>query len=308
MLGVVDIEDGDRIAGDAGADVLGERAVDIDLAAHGDAAGGETGVDEAGLKAELFGEGGPALIGKGDILARALVLLRPVEQGQLKLRHAGQQVGEVLAFAHLLGHIVADGGDARVVRMLLIAYEQVALDGGVAGKEVLGTGTEGDDLEILHTDDRAGNGVELLDHFADILGGADGILGDVALEMAHAEVVGAVEHAAVGVAAAVDEVAVTLGGGNEHAGAVEVLGNQRLGRLGAEVAEEDNQRVDAGGLHVVDSLEHVGLVLNGDGALIDVAAAGLDDGFASRDGQADGEAVAGDRNDAEFYFRNVLHF
>ena len=39
-------------------------------------------------------------------------------------------------------------------------------------------------------------------------------------EVAHAEVVGAVQHTAVGIAAAVDHVAVTLGGGHEHAGAI----------------------------------------------------------------------------------------
>ena len=122
-----------------------------------------------------------------------------------------------------------------------------------------------------------------------------------------AEVVGAVEHAAVGVAAAVDEVAVALGGGHEHAGAVEVFGDQGLGRLGAEVAEEDDQRVAAGGLDVVDGLEHVLLVLNGDGALVDVAAAGFDDRLTSGDGQADGEAVAGDGDDAELDFGNVCH-
>jgi hypothetical protein len=61
------------------------------------------------------------------------------------------------------------GGDARVVRVLLVAHEQIelrvlldldaefvqALDGRVAGEEVLRTRAEGDDLEVFHADDRA---------------------------------------------------------------------------------------------------------------------------------------------------------
>ena len=66
-------------------------------------------------------------------------------------------------------------------------------------------------------------------------------------ELAHAEIVGAVEHAAVGVTAAVDHVSVALGGGDVHAGAVEFLRDKRFGRFGTEVAEEHNQRVAAGG-------------------------------------------------------------
>ena len=79
------------------------------------------------------------------------MVLGPVEQGQLKLRHAGQQVGVIVPFAHLGGHVGADVRDARVARMLFVGNEQVklgvfldlntqliqALDGGIAGEEVL---------------------------------------------------------------------------------------------------------------------------------------------------------------------------
>ena len=92
-----------------------------------------------------------------------------------------------------------------------------------------------------------------------------------------------------------------------RSGTVKVLRDQGLGGLGAEVAKEDDQGVAAGGLDIVNGLDHVQLVLHGDGALIQAALADLDNGLAPGDGQADGEAVAGDGDDAEFDFRNVLH-
>ena len=88
--GVVDIQQCHSILGNAGTDVLAQRAVDIHFAGHGDAAGGQTGIDIAGLKAEGFGESGPALVGKDNILSGALVLLSPVQQRQLELCHALQ--------------------------------------------------------------------------------------------------------------------------------------------------------------------------------------------------------------------------
>ena len=236
--GVVDVEDGDGILGDAGADVLGERAVDVDLAAHGNAAGSQTGVHIAGLKAELLRESGPALVGKGDVLARALVLLRPVEQGQLKLRHALQKLGIIAALAHLGGHVRANSGDALIAIMSLVADQQVklgvlfdlhaelvqALNGRVAGEEILRARSEGDDLQVLQSDDDPGDRDKLGNFVGQLPGGTHRIFRNIALQMAHAQVVGAVQHAAVGVAAAVDHVAVALGGGDEHHRAVKVFG------------------------------------------------------------------------------------
>ncbi len=48
--GVVDIEDGHRITGDAGAYVLRKRAIDIHFAGYRNAAARQTGVDIAGSK------------------------------------------------------------------------------------------------------------------------------------------------------------------------------------------------------------------------------------------------------------------
>ena len=321
--GVVDVQQGDRVAGDAHADVLGQGAVDVHLAGDGDAPAHQAGVHIAGLKAELLGEGGPALVGKGHVLPGALVLLRPVQQGDLQLGHALVHLGVVAALAHLLGHVGADLGDAGVVLVGLVGHQQIqlgvlldlhadliqALDGGVAGKEVLGTGAEGDDLQLGQADEGAGDGHIVLDHGGDVLGGAHGVLGDVGLQVAHAQVVGAVEHAAVGVAPAVDQVlAGLLGGGGVHDGAVKLLGDEGLGGLGAEVAQEHHQGVAAGGLHLVHGLEHVLLVLHGGLALVDVHALGLAGGHhrgAAALRQGDDEAVPGHRDDAQLYSGNV---
>ena len=249
--------------------------------------------------------------------------LGPVQQRQLKLRHAGQQVGVVVPLAHFGGHVGADVGDAGVIGVFFVGDEQVELavflhfdaeliqplDGRVAGKEVLRAGAEGDDLEVLHAEHRAGDGHELGHFVGQFPGGADGVLGDIALEVAHAEVVRAVEHAAVGVAAAIDEVAVALGRRHKHAGAVKVFGDEGLGRFGAEVAQKYRQRVAAGGLGLGHSGEHVLLVFDGSLHLDDVKALGLarrDDGRAAGLGQRDGEAVAADRHDAKLDLRDVL--
>ena len=223
--GVVDVEQRHRVVRDARADVLTQCAVDIDLTGHGNTARGQTGIHIARLEAELLRERGPALVGKRNVFARALVALGPVEQRQLELRHAFEHIGVVFALAHFLLHILADGGDARVARVGLIRDEQIqlgvlfdlhtelveALDGRVAGEEVLRTRAEGDDFEVADADNGSCDGDEVRDHLCDIFGGADRVFGDVALQMAHTEVIRTVQHAAVGVAAAVDEIAVALG-------------------------------------------------------------------------------------------------
>ena len=87
--------------------------------------------------------------------------------------------------------------------MLLVSYEQVelrvllylyaefiqALDRSVAGEEVLRTWTEGDNLQALETEDDASHGNELSHHLSHFLCCAYRILGDIALEVAHAEVI-----------------------------------------------------------------------------------------------------------------------
>ena len=69
--GVVDVEQRHRVGARAHAQVLGERAEDVDLAGNEDAARHGAAVDEARLEAELARERRPALVGKGHVLARA---------------------------------------------------------------------------------------------------------------------------------------------------------------------------------------------------------------------------------------------
>src|SRR5699024_10387420 len=112
------------------------------------------------------------------------------------------------------------------------------LDGGVAGQEVIGTGAKGKNLQTHETQNGPGNGNELPNLLSHTLGGLTGVVGDVNPAVPQAQVVAGVEHTAVGVAAAVVEVAVTLGGAGIHDGAVEPVGDHGLGGLGAEVAQK----------------------------------------------------------------------
>ena len=249
--------------------------------------------------------------------------LGPIQQSQLQLSHPGVEIGIILALAHLLGHVCADLGDPGIIGMGLVGHQQVqlgvflhfhaqliqSLDGGVAGKEVLGTGAEGDDLETGEANQGAGNGLEVGNHGGDILRGAHGIGGDIGLEMAHAQVVGAVEHAAVGVAAAVDEVlAAFLSGSHIHDGAVKPLGDERFRRLGTEVAQEHHQGIAARALYFVHGFEHILLIFHRGFAFVQIqslALAGGHDGSPAALGERNDEAVPGHRNDAQLDFRNV---
>ena len=86
---------------------------------------------------------------------------------------------------------------------------------------------------------------------------------------------------------------------------MELLAQQGLGGLGAEVAQEHHQGVDAVGADIGQRSQGVLLVLNGDGALVDAFTVSGDDVLPALSGQRDGEAVTGDGNNAKLYFRNV---
>ena len=252
------------------------------------------------------------------------MVLSPIQQSQLKLGHALQHVGVILALAHFLGHVGAHIGDAGVAGVLLVGDQQVqlgvflnlhtqlvqAVDGGVAGEEVLGPGAEGDNLQVLNADDGAGDGHKLGHLVGQLLGGAHGILGDIAGQAAQAQVVGAVEHAAVGVAAAVNQVAVALGGSHEHAGAVKVLGDKGFGGFRAKVAQEHGQGVAASLGDFFHGSQHVLLVLNGSLGLVHFQAlsgAGSHNGGPAVLGKLDGEAIAGYSHNTQLDLRDVVH-
>ena len=187
------------------------------------------------------------------------MLLCPVKESKLKLCHAAAQVRVIFAFAHLFCHLLADAIDTWVVLVLLIRYEQVklrvllnlyaefiqALDRSVASEEVLWTWTECDDLQALQTEDDTCYWHEVLDHLGNILCCTYRVLRDIAFQVAHAEVVRAVEHTAISVTTTIDHVAITFCCCNKHHRTIEVLCNQSLWGLRTEVAEENNQGVTA---------------------------------------------------------------
>ena len=182
--------------------------------------------------------------------------------------------------------------------------------GSVAGEEVLGTGSEGDDLQVLQADDRAGDREELNDFVSQLFSVADGIFRDIALQVAHAQVVGAVQHSAVGVAAAVDHVAVAFRRGHEHHGAVEVLRHQGFRRFRTEVSEEHAGSVALVGLQLFNSLQHIIFIFHRGLDLheIDLFVSQLrGDGGTALLAQRDGETVAGNGDQTEFNDRDVFH-
>ena len=319
---VIDVQQRHGIARSADTDVLAQRAVDIDLAGNGDAAAGKAGVDIARLKPELGREGGPAFVGKGNVFFAALMVLGPVQQGQLKLRHTGKQVGVVAALAHLGSHIGADLGNAGVIGVFLVGNQQIqlgvffdlhaqliqALDGRIAGKEILRAGTEGDDLQTAHTQNRAGNRHKFCHLIGNFLGSADGVLGDVGAQMPHPQVVRAVQHTAVGVAASVDHIAIALGGSHIHTGTVKEFGKQGFGRFGTEVAQKYGQRVAARGGDLRHSPLHIGFVFDSGLRLVHgqaLGGTGGGDGGAALFAQRNGKAVTADGDNAQLDLGNV---
>ena len=249
------------------------------------------------------------------------MLLRPVKQCQFELSHTLEELRIILAFAHLVLHILADFRDTGIAGVCLVGNEQIQLgvllnlnaelieplDGCVAGEEVLRTGAEGNDLQILNADDGTGNGEELAHLCSGFFCRHNRILRDKASQMPHAEVVGAVEHAAVCVAAAVDQVSVTLCCSKEHNRSVKEFCNQCLRCLRSEVSEKYRQGIAARSLDILNRSEHVLFIFYRNLALIEPFAKSFDNGFSATDGQGNREAVSADSNDAKFYFWNVFH-
>ena len=97
----------------------------------------------------------------------------------------------------------------------LDAQVEERLDGGVAGVEVPGAGAEHEDLQVLQSQQDPGDGDELLHHGRHVIGEAHRVLGQVGADGAQSHVVRGAQQAAVGVAAAVDEILAALLGGSE---------------------------------------------------------------------------------------------
>ena len=318
---VVDIQKSDCIFGDAGSDVLAQGTVNIHFAGYRNTPGSQTGVHIAGLKAELLRECRPAFICKSNILACTLVLLCPVKQSELKLCHTLQHIGIISALAHLVLHIFAYSGDSLITGVGFVGDKKVklgvlldlnaefiqAFDRRIAGKEVLRAGTESDDLQILDADYGTGNREKLLHLNSSFFCSDNGIGRDVALQMAHTKVVRAVEHTAISITAAVDQVSVTFCGCNKHHRAVKFFCKKRLRSLRTKVSEEHDKGIAAGCFYISNGIKHILFIFNGDFALINAFAISLYNCFSASDGETDRETVTGNGNNTKFYFRNILH-
>ena len=126
--------------------------------------------------------------------------------------------------------------------------------------------------------------------------------------MTHPQVVGAVQHAAVGVAPAIDQIAVSLGSGHVHHRAVEPLGQKGLRSLRAKIAQVYHQGVAPGSPHILQGLQGVCFIFHGDGAVVQPLPVGLNHRLPAGGGQGDGKAVPGDCNDAKLHFWYVVEF
>ena len=88
--GIVDIQKGNSVTGDADAHVLRKCTIDIYLAGNRDASGNKAAVYIARFKAELAWECWPALVGKGYVFAGTFVSFHPIQESQFILSHTWQ--------------------------------------------------------------------------------------------------------------------------------------------------------------------------------------------------------------------------
>ena len=159
---VVDIKQSYRIIGNALSYVLAYSSPDIYLAGNGNASSRKAAVNIAGNEAELCLERRPALVCEDNKFSFALVLLSPVKESYLILSKLGKNAGHLVALSQLLSHFGNDLFDPCIACMSIECGKQVKLgvflylsaqivdscNRCVAGKEVLGTGAKGDDLEL----------------------------------------------------------------------------------------------------------------------------------------------------------------
>ncbi len=250
------------------------------------------------------------------------MLLGPVKQRKLQLRHPLVHIGIIAALAHLLCHIGANLRDTGVIGMGLVGHQQIqfrvlldlhtdfiqSLNGCIACEEILRSRAEGNDFQLGQADQGTGNRLKFTDHLCDLGAGAHRILRDKGFQMAHTQVVRAVQHTAVGVSTAVDQVAVALGGSHIHTGAVKVSGNQCFRRLRAEIAQENHQGVAAGLFHIRNCRKHILFIFHRGLALIDVKPLLLAGSGHSRPAafrQGNDKTVPGHGDQSQFYFGNI---
>ena len=198
--GVVDVQQGDSVAGDAQCRCTrsGRRRYPPRRPRGCPWRPGGCSHSRAQSRTGL-GKAGQHLSAKATYLPCALVLLRPVQQGQLKLRHAAAaDPGSSCPRPFPLPSPRITSGMRGSPSCSLIGHQQIqlgvlldfhaqliqALDGSVAGEEVLGPRAEGDDLQVSSRPCTArAIGTKSAIMSAHLVGGAHGILGDVGVQM-----------------------------------------------------------------------------------------------------------------------------
>ena len=127
--------------------------------------------------------------------------------------------------------MLLEGLEQVELRVLLNLHIEVVqgTDGCVAGQEVVGTRTEADNLQVLQTHNGTGNGHKLMNHLGTLGCIAHGLFGYIGTGLAQREGLAGIEHAAVSIATAVDQVLLCLlGGSAEHGGTLEPVGYHGL--------------------------------------------------------------------------------
>ena len=274
---VVDIQQSHALLCYAGGDILGQGTVDVDLAGYRDSSGGQAAVHITWFEAELLREGRPALVRKGHIGAGAAVSGGPVQKRQLILGHPFQQVRICVPLPKLGAHLLHDcwnsgialmltEGDKEIKFAVLLNLDSEIVEGlyrGIAGKEILRPRSECYDLQVSDAEYGPGNRDEVTDHRSTVPRVSDRILRNIGRNLSQAEIVGAVEHPAVGISPSPHEVVASLlGCGDIHRGAGEILCEYRLRRLRTEIAQIDHQRIAAGTLNLFQRLQGILLILD----------------------------------------------
>ena len=166
----------------------------------------------------------------------------------------------------------------------------------------------------MQTNNGTGDGQELVDEFGAVGCVAYGLLRNVGAGLAQRKGVAGVQHAAVSVATAVNQVLLgLLSGGTEHGGTVEILGEHGLRDFRTKVAQIYAEGVTACLGDIFESLLHVDFALyNTDGAFVDAFLAKFllilgDNGLAAVNSQRFGETVARNGDDSDLNNRYVVH-
>ena len=166
------------------------------------------------------------------------MFFHPVQQGQFILCQPGENSGHFVAFTQFGGHICHNSRNTGIIFVCIESHQQVEfgifltfdsqiiqwLDRRITGVEIGGPRSEGDYLQFGQSHQCSRNRNKILYHLCQLAGGSNRIFRDIGMDSPEPQVVGAVEHAAVGIAAAVNQVvAVIFRGSAVHNRAAEKI-------------------------------------------------------------------------------------